>query len=205
MVVVVVIILVVVVVGEVVVVVVVGAVAVIVVVIVVVVVYQFRNNAFPIRRAPNHLWKDGFRKILALHILTLSHGNTLCDTDSKNGSPAESRSAVFRTVYASCETALLSSEGKEKYAGSVLVLPLGMAVVFSARRSNSCAKRLRCSQGLGPNDNVRAATQRLTGIPRLSLSRSHYTDTDPTSRGPDCARLRLEPTTSGPRSEASTN
>ncbi|GFS05320.1 protein numb [Elysia marginata] len=46
-----------------------------------------------------------------------------------------------------------------------------------------------CSQGLGPNDNVRAATQRLAGIPRLSLSRSHYTDTDPTSRGPDCARL----------------
>ncbi|GFS25528.1 hypothetical protein ElyMa_007029300 [Elysia marginata] len=60
----------------------------------------------------------------------------------------------------------------------------------------------KCSQGLGPN-----ATQRLAGIPWLSLSRSHYTgtETDPTSRGPDCARLRLEPATSGPRSEASTN
>ncbi|GFS03410.1 ectonucleoside triphosphate diphosphohydrolase 1 [Elysia marginata] len=63
----------------------------------------------------------------------------------------------------------------------------------------------RCSQGLGPNDNLRAATQRLAGIPWLSLSRSHGTDTDPTSRGPNCARLRLEPATSGPRSEASTN
>ncbi|GFS16467.1 hypothetical protein ElyMa_003214900 [Elysia marginata] len=46
-----------------------------------------------------------------------------------------------------------------------------------------------CSQGLGPNDNSRAATQRLAGIPGLSLSRSHYTDTDPTSRGPDCSAV----------------
>ncbi|GFR98348.1 Unc-93-like protein A [Elysia marginata] len=62
-----------------------------------------------------------------------------------------------------------------------------------------------CSQGLGPNDNLRAATQRLAGIPGLSLSQSHYTDTDPTSGGSDCARLCFEPATSWPRSEATTN
>ncbi|GFR70461.1 hypothetical protein ElyMa_000329100 [Elysia marginata] len=83
-------------------------------------------------------------------------------------------------------------------------------VAFTAGLEGTLQRKAdyRCSQGLGPNDNVRAAThctQRLAGIPWLSLSRSHYTDTDPTSRGPDCARLWLESTTSGPRSEASTN
>ncbi|GFS16901.1 hypothetical protein ElyMa_001484100 [Elysia marginata] len=78
-------------------------------------------------------------------------------------------------------------------------------VTLSRSVSPTMAKHEMCSQGLGPNDNVRADTQRLAGIPWLSLSRSHYTDTDPTSRDPDCARLRLEPATSGPRSETTTN
>ncbi|GFR73793.1 endonuclease-reverse transcriptase [Elysia marginata] len=73
-----------------------------------------------------------------------------------------------------------------------------------ADQDHPCQKRDRnwCSQGLGRNDNLRAATQRLAGIPGLSLSRSHYTDTDPTSRGPDCARQCFEPATYWPRSEA---
>ncbi|GFR74004.1 hypothetical protein ElyMa_002152100 [Elysia marginata] len=85
-------------------------------------------------------------------------------------------------------------------------LTLSHPCVLFTRFSPDRGRNLgRCSQGLGPNDNVRAATQRLAGISRLSLSRSHYTDTDPTSRGPDCARLRLEPATSAPRSEATSN
>ncbi|GFR85603.1 hypothetical protein ElyMa_002445800 [Elysia marginata] len=60
-------------------------------------------------------------------------------------------------------------------------------IIFCCVVTKCSIRDTECSQGLGPNDNLRAATQRLAGI--LSLSRSHYTDTNPTSRGPDCSAV----------------
>ncbi|GFR69102.1 hypothetical protein ElyMa_000294300 [Elysia marginata] len=78
--------------------------------------------------------------------------------------------------------------------------------------NRDCTKRPRPPQNVVSSCLVDSAAVMEPFVSRIgtllkegNLSRSHYTDTDPTSRGPDCARLRLEPATSGPRIEASTN